>query len=168
MKNQYYTNYINLLKEVDFMKLFKNSFDGKQLFCGYLSGYNIYVNHELVERLSKDNLQKEMFEIELPIKNCDVVEIGTNILVLVPGNKILYHLDQDYYDIVKIDGGDCKAYSKSSYSTLILAPGKVKVYCQSVEEDENNEDEEVRSMVILLYPDGRTEHIPDEKILEYV
>jgi len=151
------------------MKLFKSSFDGKQLFCGYLSGYNIYVSHELVERLTKDGLQKEMFEIELPIKNCDVVEVGIDTLVLVPGNKILYHLNQDYYDnIVKIDSEDYKVYSKSSYSTLILAPGKVKVYCQSTEEDENTGEEEVRSMVILLYPDGTVENIPDEKILEYV
>jgi len=147
------------------LKLYEDSFNGKQLFYGYLGGYRVYVNHELVKRLGK-NTDEQTLEIKLPIHNCDVVEIDQNNLVLVPGNKILYHFESNYYEIVQIDCDDCKSYSYSS-STLILANGKVKLYCQYTEENEDGE-EETRSMVVLLHPDGKKDYIPDERILEYV
>jgi hypothetical protein len=148
------------------LKLYKDSFDGKQLFYGYLGGYRVYVNHELVERLNKDDMNKEVIEINLPIQSCDVVEIDKNNLVLVPGNKILYYFRSDYYEIIQIECDDCKTYPSGS-TTLILANGKVKLYCQYTEEDEDGY-EETRSMVVLLHPDGKKEYIPDERILEYV
>jgi hypothetical protein len=148
------------------LKLYKDSFDGKELFYGYLGDYKIYVNHELVERLNKDNMDKEVVEINLPIHNCDIVEIDKNLLVLIPGGKILYYFKSDYYEIVQIECEDCKTYSSGS-STLILANGKVKLYCQYTEENEDS-DEETRNMIILLHPDGKKDYIPDERILEYV
>jgi len=149
------------------LKLYEDSFDGKQLFYGYLGGYRVYVNHELVERLKK-NINKQVVDIliSLPIHDCDVVEINKNTIVLVPGNKILYYFESSYYEIVQIDCDDCKTYSGDT-STLILATGKVKLYCQCTEENEDGE-EETRNMVALLHPDGKKDYIPDEKILEYV
>jgi len=148
------------------LKLYNDSFDGKQLFYGYLGGYRVYVNHKLVESLDKDNINKEVVEINLPIHNCDIVEIDKNTLVLVPGNKILYYFESRYYEIAQIDCEDCNTYRNGS-STLILAPGKVKLYCQYTEENEDGE-EETKNMVILLHPDGKKDYIPDERILEYV
>jgi len=148
------------------LKLYNDSFDGKQLFYGYLGGYRVYVNHKLVESLDKDNMNKEVVEINLPIHNCDIVEIDKNTLVLVPGNKILYYFESRYYEIAQIDCEDCNTYRNGS-STLILAPGKVKLYCQYTEENEDGE-EETKNMVILLHPDGKKDYIPDERILEYV
>jgi len=153
------------------LKLYQDSFDGKQLFYGYLSGYKVYINHELVERLAKNDMHKQTFEVNLPIHNCNVVEINKNIIVLIPGNKILYYFGNNYYEnceIVKVDCEDCKTYSNSTSSTLILATGKVKLYCRYTEEDEYTEEKETRNMIVLLHPDGKTDHIPDEKILEYV
>jgi hypothetical protein len=149
------------------LKLYKDSFDGKELFYGYLGGYRVYVNHELVEGLKK-NINKQVADIliSLPIHDCDIVEINKNTIVLVPGNKILYYFESSYYEIVKIDCDNCKTYSGDT-STLILATGKVKLYCQCTEENEDRE-EETRNMVVLLHPDGKKEYIPDERILEYV
>jgi|GEM_PF-1678280 len=150
------------------LKLYNDSFDGKQLFYGYLGSYRIYVNHELVERLKKNNIDRPVADtlISLPIQNCDIVEIDKNTLVLVPGDKILYYFESSYYEIVKMDCADCKTYSRDK-TALILAPGKVKLYCQHTEENEDGE-EETRNMVVLLHPDGKKDYIPDERILEYV
>ncbi|NHV05710.1 MAG: hypothetical protein HA495_00040 [Thaumarchaeota archaeon] len=129
------------------------------------------MNHKLVERLAKDNMHKQTFEVNLPIHNCDVVEIDQETIVLVPGNKILYYFGYNYYEnyeIVEIDCEDCKTYSNSTSSTLILATGKVKLYCQYTEEDDDTEEKETRKVVVLLHPDGKTDYIPDERILEYV
>jgi len=144
------------------LKLYKDSFDGKQLYYGSLSEYLVYVNNQIVESLNKDDMDKQTFEINLPIHNCDIVEINKDVLVIVPGNKILYYLEHKYYEIVQIGCKDCKPYSNSKKSTLILSPGKAKLHCQIIEGDET------RNIVILLHPDGKTESIPDEKILEYV
>jgi len=149
------------------LKLYNDSFDGKQLFYGYLSGYRIYVNHELVERLNKDDMNKQTLEISLPIHNCDIVEIDENTIVLVPGDKILYYFGHNYYEIVGVEGENWKTRTRNKNSRLILANGKVKLYCQYIEENEDGE-EETKNMVILLHPDGKKEYIPDEKILEYV
>jgi len=148
------------------LKLYNDSFDGKQVFYGYLGSYRVYVNHELVESLNKDNMNKEVVEISLPIHNCDVVEIDRKTIVVVPGDKILYHFRSNYYEIVQIECEDCKTYPSGS-STLILANEKVKLYCQYTEENEDGE-EETRNMVVLLHPDGKKDYIPDERILEYV
>jgi len=150
------------------LKLYNDSFDGKELFYGYLGGYRVYVNHELVERIEKNNIDKPVADIliSLPIQNCEIVEIDKNTLVLVPGNKILYYFESSYYEIVQIDCDDCKTYSGDT-STLILATGKVKLHCQCTEENEDGE-EETSKMVVLLHPDGKKDYIPDEKILEYV
>jgi len=150
------------------LELYQRSFNGKQLFCGYLSGYTIYVNHKLVERLDKDAPQRQVSKIELPIENCDIIEIGKDILVLVPGDKVLYFFNKTKYDVISIECEDYKTYSNSTLSTLILAPGKVKLYCEYTDEAEDTGEEETKNMVILLYPNGRIEDIPDEKILEYV
>jgi len=150
------------------LKLYKDSFDGKQLFYGYLSGYRVYVNHMLVERLKK-NINKQVADIliSLPIQNCDVVEIDENTIVLVPGDKILYYFGHNYYEIVGVEGENWKTRTRNKNSRLILASGKVKLYCQYTEENEDGE-EETRNMVVLLHPDGKKDYIPDEKILEYV
>jgi len=150
------------------MKIYQRSFDGKPLFCGYLSGYTVYINHQLVESLNKEDIQKQTFEIGLPINGCDIVEIDQDILIIVPGNKILYCLEHNYDDIVEIQCNDCKTYSNSTRSMLILATGKVKLHCQYKENDENEEQEETKSGIVLLHPDGKIEYIPSEKILEYV
>jgi len=152
------------------LEFYQRSFDGKQLFVGYLCGYTIYLNHQLVEGLNKDALQKQVGKVELPIENCDVIELNKDILILVPGDKILYFFNSSYYDILEIESenGDYKTYSNGTLSTLILANGRVKLHCHYTEEDESTEEENTRNMVVLLYPDGKTEEIPDEKILEYV
>jgi len=150
------------------LELYQRRFDGKQLFCGYISGCTIYVNHKLLEALDKDALQKQAIKIELPIENCDVIELSKDILVLVPGDKVLYFFNKTKYNIVSIESDDYKTYSNSTLSTLILALGKVKLHCEYTDEDEDTGEGETKNIVILLYPDGRIEDIPDEKILEYV
>ncbi|MFP3256884.1 MAG: hypothetical protein RXO36_03695 [Candidatus Nanopusillus acidilobi] len=153
------------------LKVGLDSFDGKQFFYGYLNGYRVYVNHQLVEKIGKHNSQNpqsQVYTIELPINGCDIVEIDNSTLVIVPGNKTLYFFRNISYDIIDIECEDCTSYSKSkdTSSALILASDKVKLHCQYTVE--NDDEDETKNMVVLLHPDGRVDYIPDEKILEYV
>jgi hypothetical protein len=167
------------------MKIFldKAEFDGKELYY-FTAGkkdyfkpvYRIWVNDKLVKRDENGNAY-----VEMPMRDCQIVEIKNNNLILKQGDKNLFMFEVECgyrgkAEILEIDayGHDYKSYIYDIYKSergstgisvgimILTTAEKVKIKWKR----DGRLYGKARSGTTILYIDGKVEAIEDVDMQE--